>query len=349
VRFEYFPEKGALLFGIKTREVLNTLVTEYIQTGLPVGSDLIARKPHIHVSPATIRNKMAELEDTGFIIRPHISAGGVPSAKGYRYFVETLDDAAEPSPGLKRRVKSSFGEVQPDVEEWMDVASSVLSDLSENMAIVTYPQTTWPRIKHVQIVQIHEFLALLIVVLEQARLRKHVIPLQEPYNQQDLEAITNKFNLAYRGLNRREMLEKAHELTPFEELIKKDTLDILEEDEDQGNIMHSIDGLGRLLSQPEFERSQCAQEMSELLDDNLLLRYIVSKMSKSDKVLVQIGEENTDERLKPFSVVFSQYGMSSGATGVVGVLGPTRMNYVSTICNVRYLSSYMTDLVSSVQ
>ena len=89
--------------------------------------------------------------------------------------------------------------------------------------------------------------------------------------------------------------------------------------------------------------------MSELLHNNLLLRYIVSKISESDKVLVQIGEENTDERLKPFSVVFSQYGMSTGATGVVGVLGPTRMNYVSTICNVRYLSSYMTDLVSSVQ
>jgi len=263
--------------------------------------------------------------------------------------VETLDDAAEPSLGLKRRVKSSFGEVQPDVEEWMDVASSVLSDLSENMAIVTYPKTTLPRIKHVQIVRIHEFLALLIVVLEQTRLRKHVITLGDPYNQQDLEAITNKFNFSYRGLTRREMLEKTDELTPFEELVKKDTLDILEEEEDQGNIMHSIDGLGRLLSQPEFERSKCAQEMSELLQNNLLLRYIVSKISESDKVLVQIGEENTEEMLKPFTVIFSQYGISSGATGVVGVLGPTRMNYVSIICNVRYLSSYMTDLVSSVQ
>lgn len=330
----------------QTFTILRTLVEEYIGTAVPVASESIARRSPIKVSSATVRNKMAELEEEGYIVRPHISSGGVPSSKGYRFYVETLDEDLELPPELRRQIRSRFGEVHRDMEAWIKLAAAVLSDLSDNMAIVTYPRMASSRIKYVQLVLLEEFLALMIVVLEEARLRKHYIPLEKPCDQADLTTVANKLTDVFAGLTYREILGKTVELTPFETAVTQDALAILKEDAENAAIDHSIDGLRLLLGQPEFDQRGKAQEVMEILEEKVLVRSILSEAPEVGNIAVHIGEENVEESLKPFSIVLCQYGVPEEASGVVGVIGPTRMEYSNVIGGVKFLSSFMGDLIT---
>lgn len=333
----------------RTATVLKALVEEYIDTASPVASESIAMHAPVRLSSATVRNKMAELEEEGYIRRPHISSGGVPSDKGYRFYVESLDEDLEPPLELKRHIESRFGGIARDLEAWMRLASAVLSSLSDNIAVVTYPRATLPRIKHIQIVHLQEFLALLIVVLAEARLRKQLIPLEDPYTQDDLTTIANKLNAAYSGHTFEDFPNKAVELTPFEEAVQQVTLSILREACNEGSADLSIDGIRLLLAQPEFSQMGKAQEVMESFEDRILVRSILSEAPRAGNLAIYIGEENTVERLKPYSVVLCQYGIPEEASGLVGVIGPTRMEYSQVIGSVKFLSSFMSNLVASTQ
>jgi len=320
-------------------------VEQYIKTAVPVASESIARQAPIKVSSATVRNKMAELEETGYIIRPHISSGGMPSSKGYRYYVESLDDGLEPPSQLQEFVRNRFGQVARNMEVWMEVAASILSELSENMAVVTHPKAPSPKIKHIQLVLIQELVALLVVVLEEARLRKYLLALDDPYTQGDLTVVANKLNSIYSGMGYSEILGNDTQLTPFEESVRQDTLSILKEEDVDSTSDHAVDGLRLLLAQPEFAQEGKAQQIMEIVEGKGLLKGIMADQPSADSVTVRIGGENSEDRLKPFSVVVCRYGMSNEASGIVAVMGPQRMQYGNVIGGVRFLASLMQDLM----
>ena len=163
--------------------VLNILVNEYINTATPVASDDIARLSPIRVSPATVRNAMSRLTEEGYISRPHVSAGGVPSDPGYRYYVESLEGTPELPAPLRRQIHQRFSEAGMDVETWTQRCAAVLSHLTENMGIVTVPRASAPRLKHIQMVCLEDFLVMLITVLQEARLLLCLAPLDERVDQ----------------------------------------------------------------------------------------------------------------------------------------------------------------------
>ncbi|MBM3926415.1 MAG: heat-inducible transcription repressor HrcA [SAR202 cluster bacterium] len=336
------------MFNQRSGAVLKTLVQEYITTATPVPSENIARRAPIKVSSATVRNKMAELEEAGYILRPHISAGGVPSHKGYRFYVESLDDDLELPVASQHEVMGRFRRGLRDLEEWVEQAASVLAELSGNMAVVTYPRAASPRIKAIQVVQLQDLLALLIVVLNEARLKKNLIPLDGPVGQNDFTSVSNKLNSVYAGLTYNQMLNKTVELTPFESLVREETLRLLKEDDEKRAAEHSVDGLRLLLSQPEFAEPGKAKEVAGLLEDGLLVKSFMAKAAEQQKVSVHIGEENAEGPLKSFSVIICQYGIPDEASGVVGVVGPTRLAYSNVISGVKFLSGFMDEMMSSV-
>jgi heat-inducible transcriptional repressor len=336
------------MFNERSGAVLKTLIQEYITTATPVPSENIARRASIKVSSATVRNKMAELEEEGYILRPHISAGGVPSHKGYRYYVESLNEDMEAPVAFQHEVMGRFRRGLRDLEEWVDQAASVLAELSGNMAVVTYPRASAPRIKAIQVVQLQELLALLIVVLNEARLKKNLIPLEGSIGHEDFTYVSNKLNNLYSGLTYKQMLNKTVELTPFENLVKDETLRLLKEDDEKRSAEHSVDGLRLLLSQPEFAEPGRAKEVAGLLEEGLLIRSFLSKASDQQKVSVHIGEENAEGPLKSFSVIICQYGIPDEASGIVGVVGPTRLAYSNVISGVKFLSGFMDEMMSSV-
>jgi heat-inducible transcriptional repressor len=332
----------------RTGAVLKILIDEYIRAAAPVASEDIAHRLPLKVSPATIRNEMAELEEEGYITRPHISAGGVPSDKGYRFYVESLEDTLELPPKLQRHIRDQFGRAQRDVDAWTQLAATVLSQMSDNMAIVTFPRASFSRLKYVQIVYLQEFLAMLIIVLQEARLRQHLLPLDGPTSQSELTEVANKLNDTLGGLTYSEIKSKQLELDPLEEMVMDGTVSILKDVDTERALDHCVDGLRLLLGHPEFAETRTAQVIAEILEERVLLRSILSKAPGEGNMEVFIGAENQEEALRPFGVVLAQYGIPEEASGTMGVIGPTRMEYANTIGGVRFLSSFMSELVMGV-
>lgn len=340
------PQQDNAASRRRTYSILRTLVEEYIGTASPVPSESIARLSPVKVSSATVRNKMAELEEEGYIHRPHISSGGVPSSKGYRFYTDTLDEGLEPSNELKRWIVSRFQRSERETDSWIHIASSVLSELSRNVAIVTYPKTPAPKVRYVHLVLIEEFLALLILVLEEARLKKHLIPLEWPWDQDNLTTVANKLTDAYTGLTYREMMAKTVELTPFESAVTQGALLVLKEDAERSAAEYILNGLRRLLGQPEFGDQGKALEVLEVLEERALVNQVLAGAPTHGDVTLVIGDENDEESLKPFSIVLCQYGAPEESSGAVAVVGPPRMEYANVIGGMRFVSSYMGDLIS---
>src|SRR3990170_1747511 len=187
--------------------LLNLIVEEYVDTALPVGSQYIVGKHQMGVSPATVRLEMARLEDEGFITQPHTSAGRVPSDKGYRYYVESL--MSEESIPLEDRetIRHQFHQTERAMEQWFQLAAAVLAHSVSNFAVVTSPRSNETRLRHVQLVPLQEMTALLVVVLNEARIRQQVIALREPLDEAALLMVTGRINERFAGLSLPEMAE----------------------------------------------------------------------------------------------------------------------------------------------
>ena len=330
----------------RTYAILRTLVEEYIGTASPVPSEIIARRSPIKVSSATVRNKMAELEEEGYILRPHISSGGIPSSKAYRFYIDTLDEGLEPPQETKRWIVNRFQRVEREAEAWIGMASTILSELSRNVAIVTYPKTPAPRVRYVHLVLIEEFLALLILVLEESRLKKHLIPLESPGDQENLTTVANKLTDVYTGLTYKEIMAKTVELTPLESVVTQGALSALKEDAKRSAAEYILNGLRLLLSQPEFDGRGKALEVLEVLEERTLVNRILAGAPGHGDVTLVVGDENDEESLKPFSIVLCQYGAPEESSGAVAVVGPPRMEYANVIGGMRFLSNYMGDLIA---
>ena len=318
--------------------VLNILVNEYISTANPVASEEIARLSPTKVSPATVRNAMSQLTDEGYISRPHVSAGAVPSDRGYRYYVETLEEVPPLPDSVQQQIQRHFGRADADLAELSRRCALILSRIATNMAIVTVPQARSPRLKHIQLVYIDEFTALLIIVLQEARLLRRLLSLNEPTDQDALTQVANCLNDRFNGLNRAEIESETEtgrgEFGPLETRVKQVALSLLSEADTYSIPEHYVDGLRWLLNQPEMSQGSQARELVELLEEQVLLGSVLSEQPDGEGVAVYIGGENSEEHLRPFGVILCQYGIPQQASGTICVIGPTRMSYADTISGV---------------
>ena len=174
--------------------ILNILVAEYIHSAVPVASEEIARRSSTKVSPATVRNAMSHLTDEGYISRPHVSAGAIPSDLGYRHYVQSLDEPPELPVVVQQKIQRDFSQAEPDLEAWSRQCATVLSDLTASLAVVTVPWARSPRVKHIQLVFLEEFLALLVVVLQETRLLRRLLAVAQPLTQEILDQSATRLN-----------------------------------------------------------------------------------------------------------------------------------------------------------
>ncbi len=325
--------------------VLNILVNEYISTANPVASEEIARLSPTKVSPATVRNAMSLLTEEGYISRPHVSAGAVPSDRGYRYYVETLEEVPPLPDSVQQQIHQHFDRADADLAELSRRCALILSRIATNMAIVTVPQARSPRLKHIQLVYLDEATALLIIVLQEARLLRRLLTLEGPTDQDSLTQVANSLNNRFSGQNRAEIAAPRGELGPLEERVRQNALSLLSEADTYTIPEHYVDGLRWLLNQPEMSQGSQARELVELLEEQVLLGSVLSEQPDTGDIAVFIGGENSEEHLRPFGVILCQYGIPQQASGTICVIGPTRMSYADTISGVGFLSSLMSRLV----
>ena len=332
----------------RQKDILTIIVNEYIRGGVAISSENVAGKLSMAVSPATVRGEIAELEQAGYIIRPHTSAGGLPSNRAYRLYVEALDESLEPAQELQDTIRGRLRQAHTDVDSWTRLAVQLLAQLVRNIAVATPPRAVESRWKHLQLVYLQDFLAMLVIVMEETRLKQQLMLLENPVTQDELTQVSNKLNAHFSGLTRREMVKRTVSLTSFEETVIQSALDIFRAEEESRLADPYVDGHRHMFQDPSQAEDSHPRKLAELLEDRSQLRSVLSEMPERGVVRVAIGEENKADLLQQSSVVFAQYGIPNEASGVVGIVGPTRMEYANAISHVRYLSELMSELVLEV-
>jgi heat-inducible transcriptional repressor len=327
--------------------LLNVIIEEYVDTALPVGSEYIVRKHSMPYSSATVRLEMARLEDEGYISQPHTSAGRMPSDKGYRYYVESLMSEESLGRDELETIRHQFHQAEHSTEQWFQLAAAVLAHSVSNFAVVTSPSSKETRLRHVQLVPLQETSALCVVVLNEARIRQQVMTFREPVEQSLLMATVNRINEKYGGLSVAELRQQPQPASSLDEAV----LDVVIELMDQESVALGEvfrDGVREVLSQPEFSRSERILELIDVLEQRTLTSAIPIRQLGDEGISVVIGSENSHEAMRECSIVVARYGAEDGPTGVVAVLGPTRMRYARTIPTVRFLASVLGDLTSQL-
>lgn len=331
----------------RSERILRSVVEQYIDSLSPVSSQSVLPHSQLDVSPATVRNEMAYLEENGYIIRPHTSAGAVPADKGYRYYVESLIDP-QLSPVEQRTITHLFHQVERDTEEWLHLAAAVISQIARNVAIVTRPKTTGCRLKHLELVSIRDSLALVIMVLHGAKVKQQLLDFQLPVDQTELSAIAIKLNSLYDDLTASRIQAKTAELSPIDQQVVACVLKIMKTEDEQQYAEPYLDGLHFIVGQPEFASNRRLQELLELVEQGNLLSFIIPPGLGAQEVRVIIGGENSAEVVQDCSVIISRYGLGKQALGTIGVVGPTRMPYARTIPAVSYLAKILSRLMAGL-
>jgi heat-inducible transcriptional repressor len=290
---------------------------------------------------------MAHLEQEGYIIRPHPSAGSIPSDKGYRYYVETLTDIELPLTE-QRLISHLFHQVEKELEEWLRLAAALTARFVQNVAVVTMPKPVNCRFKHIELVALQDSLALVVLVLRGARVKQQLITFDQVITQPELTTTANKLNAAYSGLSRPQILAKATELSTTEQPVTDCLLKIMRAEDEQEYEEPYLDGLHFMINQPEFALSHRVLALMELIEQRNLLKAIIPPEPASRGVQIIIGKENKAEVIRDYSVVIRQYGLPDEAVGTICIVGPTRMPYARAISTVGYLSSVLSELVAEL-
>ena len=341
----------------RQQSILKVIVSEYVSSARPVGSDTVVEKYGLKVSPATIRNAMMALEAAGYVFHPHTSSGRVPSDRGYRFFVERLMEPTQVSEAERRTISHQFHQVELALDEWIELAASILSQMTHNAAIATLPVTKEIRLRHLELFSVQPKLAMLVLILQDGLLRKQIVDLTEPVSEDDISRLAHRLDDAFRGHSTGEVEvalvppDEGHAPIPagIEDRVRRAIVSLMRAVDEQGLKDVIYDGITQLLNQPEFaqvERLRHFIELSERPDS--LAKLIVSTLTNEGVSLI-IGEENTSPELRTYSVALTRYGLPGEAGGVLGIIGPTRMRYDRTISSLRFVSDLLTTLWSEIR
>ena len=323
--------------------ILGLVIREHIASAQPVGSRTIEAYG-LGVSSATIRNDMAVLEEHGYLMQPHTSAGRVPTEKGYRYFVERLMRESQLPVDEQRTIRHQFHQVGVDLEQWMRLAASVLARTAQSAAVVTSLKTEQCRLKHLELISIRETMVMLITVLEGGMVRQRMLSLDEPVNQETLSQMSNRLSDLCIGASIQRVLACRHQVGAFEQQVLDVVVEVMARVDDQAGLHLYRDGLSNILYQPEFSVPESARNVIHLFEDRTLLEDLLTDMLEVGGVQVIIGGEGRWNELRECSLVVSPYGVSGEAIGALGVMGPMRMPYSRAISAVSYVAGLMSDL-----
>ena len=331
----------------RSGRILSYIVRQYIAGAVPVPSQAVADKADLEVSPATIRNEMAQLEKDGYLIRPHTSAGCIPSDKGYRYYVESMEKITLPREE-QYLISHTFHQVEREVEAWVSLTASLLAQLTHNVALVSLPKATDCKLKHLELISVQDARALMVVVMEGAVVKQELITFDEAITQPDLATISNKLNSVYAGLSRLQIAKSKTELTALEKKATEYLIEMMKTEDSKEYQEPYLEGWHFMLEKPEFAHSDQMHDLMELVERRVLLKVILPSKLSTPGVQVIIGKENKNTAIQNCSVVICRYGLPREASGTIAVVGPTRMPYSLTIPTVYYLSSILGQLVGGL-
>ncbi|MCO5176082.1 MAG: heat-inducible transcriptional repressor HrcA [Thermomicrobiales bacterium] len=329
---------------LRQREILRLIVKEYVQGSRAVGSHTLIDRYPLRISSATVRNEMVSLERMGYIHQQHISAGRVPTDRGYRFYVENYAVESALPPSEQIMIRHQFRQVETQLESWLQLAASVLAGFAQNVSLVTSPKPSVSRLRHFELLSLNDRSILLILVTQESTVRQGVLHVSDEISQPTLSACADRLNLLLANLTSDEARSKVNGLAGLDRIVAEHVISTLETTQTSTTELH-YHGLEHALQQPEFAGSESSQQLFDLLRGGALLSELLPQLSDGDDIQVFIGEENRSEDLWPFGVVVATYGVDQEVTGLLGILGPRRMPYERSISSVRYMARLMSDLM----
>ena len=323
--------------------ILRAIVTDYVSSREPVGSKALVERHRLDVSPATVRNDMAVLEEEGYITQPHTSAGRIPTDKGYRLFVDRLG-VVKPLSVAERRAIQTFMAGALDVDDVVRRTVRLLAQITQQVAIVQYPVVSGATVRHVDLVCLTSERALLILVNSAGRVDQRAI---ETGGAADgvLADLRGRLNAALIGLSPAQSVDRLSELLdelspdlrPLGTVAVAALLDMVSTDPSTRVAVGGVPNLTRFGDQ--FETT--VKPVLEALEEQVVLLRLLGEATSPGDVVVRIGRENLYEPLRATSVVASPYGTATDAWATLGIVGPTRMDYPSTMAAVRAVARYV--------
>jgi len=329
-------------------EVLRAIVHDYVSSNDPVGSKALAERHDLGVSPATIRNDMAVLEEQGYITQPHTSAGRVPTDKGYRLFVDKLS-TVKPLSIAERRAIERFLDGAVDLDDVLHRAVRALAQLTRNVAVVQYPALSRSRVRHLELVMVSTTRLMLVLITDTGRVEQRVVDLAAPVGEADVSDLRATLNAKLRDRALAETPEIVGDLPGAVDpklrgmlaTLSTVLLEVLVEPTSDRIV---LGGPGNLSQQTlDFP---AIRPVLEALEEQVVLLRLLDQSVATSSVVVRIGNENQHEALTGTSVVTSGYGMRGASLGAVGVLGPRRMDYAHTMARVAAVARYVGELLA---
>jgi len=325
--------------------VLRAIVEDYVSTREPVGSRALVDRHALGVSPATVRNDMAALEEEGFIAQPHTSAGRVPTDKGYRLFVDRLASVRRLSTP-ERRAISSFLDGAVDVDDVVQRSVRLLAQMTRQVAIVQYPTLTRSTVRHVELVVMAPARLLLVLITSTGRVEQRIVELAEPVSEQLVADLRARLNTATIGERLPDAAQQVSELVDVVDPSERATVTIVlaalvdafsDDRSDERVLVGGTANLARFGD--DFDQSM--RPLLEALEEHVVLLELLGEASDPRAVTVRIGHEGPYEELSSTSVVASGYGAGGDTLATLGVVGPTRMDYPGSIAAVRAVARYV--------
>jgi len=330
--------------------ILKAVIDDYIMTGLPIGSRTISKKHGIELSSATIRNEMADLEELGFLVQPHTSAGRIPSHKAYRYYVDRLMKVVKLNPVEAENIKRYFQDRMSEVNEVLEKAAQALSDTTHHISMVLKPQLKQSVIKRIQLVKITERKAILLVVTDAGLVTDTVIVVPEGMSSDYMEMISRLLTekLSQKTLEDAEadLRRSLEEHLRLRKEFVSDLLSAIETSvEPQGEKGIVLGGTQNIIEYPDFMSVEKAKNFISVLQTKEMLYDMMKKATRLE-FSVTIGQENEVKELQNLSVVTATYKVGGKSLGSFGVIGPTRMDYSKVISILGFVSQSLNSILS---
>jgi heat-inducible transcriptional repressor len=327
--------------------VLRAIVEDFVSTNEPVGSRALVDRHNLDVSPATIRNDMAVLEEQGYIVQPHTSAGRIPTEQGYRLFVDRLS-GVKPLSAAERRAIETFLAGAYDLDDVVMRTVRLLAQLTRQVAVVQYPSLTKSAVRHVELVPLTDRRLLLVLITDTGRVEQRIVDLPAQIGEDSITQLRAVLNACLDGRKLADIPSIVAELPERVSVVERSNaaavFSVIVETLVERHEERVVVGGAANLTQADFSRG--LREVLEALEEQVVLMHLLGESGDQAAVTVRIGSENEVQGLRSTSLVATGYGAGDQALARLGVLGPTRMDYPTAMGAVRAVARYVGQILA---
>lgn len=327
-------------------KILQAIIDDFIFSAEPVGSRTLSKKYQLGISPATIRNEMADLEEMGYLTHPHTSAGRVPSDRAYRLYVDHLMSRynlpGEQQAAIRAKLTDHFNELNKTIEK----AAGILSEITHLTSFALTPKSETNKLKYINLLPVDKRSIVLMIVTETGKVTNTVLKLKQPYEEEKLQLLSKLMTYNYKGKELTDILtvdiikNVEGEIEALSRLMENIMPEFLRTLENMLNTELYMEGLANIFSFPEYNDIDKAKMFLGMLNKKEHIARVLDE--RADGIMITIGAENPDDEMKDCSLITATYRVNGKLIGKLGVIGPTRMEYDK----VTSVMEFMTDNLS---